>query len=87
MWESLRCHELHSDPAQNDEIISLKDITQAETRIREISGAIMDGYRILVKNGYTEDEMLELRAKSSSANTKVSETPIRPRKSLNYRQE
>jgi ribonuclease HIII len=75
VWESLRCHELHSDPAQNDEIISLKDIAQAETRIREISGAIMDGYRILVKNGYTEDEMLELRAKFSSANTIVFETP------------
>ena len=73
VWESLRCHELHSDPAQDDEIISLKDIAQAETRIREISGAIMDGYRILVKNGYTEDEMLELRAKSSSANTIGSE--------------
>ena len=35
----------------------------------------MDGYRILVKNGYTEDEMLELRAKFSSANTIVFETP------------
>lgn len=57
-WESLRCHELHSDPAQDDEIINLNDITQVENRIGEIASAIMDGYRILVKNGYSESEML-----------------------------
>lgn len=75
VWENLRCHELHSDPAQDDEIINLKDISQAETRIGEIAGAIMDGYRVLVKSGYTEDEMLELRAKSFNANTVASKTP------------
>lgn len=59
VWESIRCHELHSDPAQDDDIINLKDISQVENRIGEISSAIMDGYRILVENGYTESEMLE----------------------------
>lgn len=75
VWENLRCHELHSDPAQDDEIINLKDITQAENRISEIAAAIMDGYRILVKHGYTEDELLTLRAKSPSADAITSGMP------------
>ena len=63
MWEDLRCHELHSDPAQNPQIINLADVQQVENRIGEISSSIMDGYRILVENGYTEAEMLAQREK------------------------
>lgn len=63
-WESIRCHELHSDPAQESEIINLTDIVQVENRIGEISAVIMDGYRVLVKNGYTEEEMLENKKNS-----------------------
>ncbi len=59
VWESIRCHELHADPAQDDDIVNLQDIMQVENRIGEISSAIMDGYRILVKNGYTESEILQ----------------------------
>lgn len=61
IWESLRCHELHSDPAQDDSIINLTDIDQVDNRIGEISGAIIDAYRIIVENGYTEEEMLQNR--------------------------
>lgn len=60
-WESLRCHELHSDPAQDDSIINLTDIEQVDNRIGEISGTIIDAYRIIVENGYTEEEMLKNR--------------------------
>ena len=60
-WESLRCHELHSDPAQDDSIINLTDIDQVDNRIGEISGTIIDAYRIIVENGYTEEEMLKNR--------------------------
>lgn len=60
-WESLRCHELHSDPAQDDSIINLTDIDQVDNRIGEISGTIIDAYRIIVENGYTEEEMLQNR--------------------------
>lgn len=63
-WESIRCHELHSDPAQESDIINLTDIVQAENRVGEISAVIMDGYRVLVKNGYTEEEMLENKKNS-----------------------
>lgn len=66
MWEDLRCHELHSDPAQNPQIINLTDVQQAENRIGEISAAIMDGYRILVANGYTEAEMKALKQNETS---------------------
>lgn len=66
MWEDLRCHELHSDPAKNPQIINLADVQQVENRIGEISSSIMDGYRILVENGYTEAEMLALREKKNS---------------------
>ncbi|GEM_PF-188222 len=67
MWEDLRCHELHSDPAKNPQIINLADVQQVENRIGEISSSIMDGYRILVENGYTEAEMLALREKKTPA--------------------
>ena len=60
-WESLRCHELHSDPAQDDSIINLTDIDQVDNRIGEISGTIIDAYRIIVESGYTEEEMLKNR--------------------------
>lgn len=60
-WESLRCHELHSDPAQDDSIVNLTDIDQVDNRIGEISGTIIDAYRIIVENGYTEEEMLKNR--------------------------
>jgi ribonuclease HIII len=76
VWEDLRCHELHSDPAQNDNIINLTDITQAETRIAEISGAIMDGYRIIVENGYSEDEMLSMQKKTDSSEISVTNNTI-----------
>lgn len=56
-WESIRCHELHSDPAQNDSIINLADINQVENRIGEIAGTIIDAYRIIVENGFSEEEM------------------------------
>lgn len=63
-WESLRCHELHSDPAQDDSIINLTDIEQVDNRIGEISGTIIDAYRIIVENGYTEEEMLKTEINS-----------------------
>lgn len=75
MWEDLRCHELHSDPAQNQRIINLTDIQQAENRVGEISSSILDGYRILVENGYTEAEMLALKEKRSG-DTKNNAQPI-----------
>lgn len=75
IWEDLRCHELHSDPAQNPQIINLFDVQQAENRIGEISSSIIDGYRILVENGYTEAEMLALKEKVS-ADTKNNTQPI-----------
>lgn len=70
IWEDLRCHELHSDPAQNPQIINLFDVQQAENRIGEISSSIIDGYRILVENGYTEAEMLAIKEKVSADTTK-----------------
>jgi len=60
-WESLRCHELHSDPAQEENIVNLTDIDQVDNRIGEISGTIIDAYRIIVENGYTEEEMIKNR--------------------------
>jgi ribonuclease HIII len=76
IWEDLRCHELHSDPVQNPGIVGLRDITQVENRIGEISSAIMDGYRVLVKHGYTEEEMLANRGGRSPSD--VSAKPSDP---------
>ena len=76
VWEDLRCDELHSDPAKNPQIINLTDVQQVENRIGEISAAIMDGYRILVENGYTEAEMQAL--KKNEALSSESETVKSP---------
>lgn len=69
-WESLRCHELHSDPAQDDSIINLTDIEQVDNRIGEISGTIIDAYRIIVENGYAEEEMLKNRDQQKTSLSK-----------------
>lgn len=57
VWKNYRCRELHSDPALENDIVNLNDVNQAENRIRDISAAIMDGYRVLVKNGLTNEDM------------------------------
>ena len=63
-WESIRCHELHSDPAQDDAIVNLADINQVDNRIGEISGTIIDAYRILIEHGFSEEEMRENKRKN-----------------------
>ena len=63
-WESIRCHELHSDPAQDDAIVNLADINQVDNRIGEISGTIIDAYRILIEHGFSEKEMKENMSKN-----------------------
>ena len=65
VWDISRCKELHSDPTQNDKITKLYNITQVENRIGEISSTIMEGYRILIQYGYTEEEMLSQKKTDS----------------------
>lgn len=77
-WESIRCHELHSDPAQNSNISNLDDIQQVENRIGEISAAIMDGFRILVRYGYSEKELFANKVANktnTTSNIEIKEIP------------
>ena len=66
-WEDLRCHELHSDPAQDTQIIDSKNISQIEIKIHTIAGVMTEAYRVLVENGYTEKEYLEINGKKEVA--------------------
>ncbi len=57
-WEGIRCEELHSDPARYDMPGDLLTIDMAEAKIGTVCDAIISAHRIIIKNGYTEEEML-----------------------------
>lgn len=63
VWEGSRCKEMHSDPAAEQDIISVGSLTEAKDRIGEIKSCIKDAYDILVKYGYTD---LDLPQKEST---------------------
>lgn len=64
-WEGIRCEELHSDPARGETSRDLLTIDMAETKIGTVCNAIISAYNIIIKNGYTEEEMLANKAMSS----------------------
>ena len=61
-WEGIRCGELHSDPARNETPSDLLTIDMAEMKIGAVCDAITSAYRIIIINGYTEEEMLVNKA-------------------------
>lgn len=60
-WEGIRCEELHSDPARNALSMDIITIEQAEAKIGAVCNAITSGYNIIIKNGYTEKEMIAMQ--------------------------
>lgn len=60
-WEGIRCEELHSDPARNALSMDIITIEQAEAKIGAVCNAITSGYNIIIKNGYTEKEMVAMQ--------------------------
>lgn len=79
-WEGVRCAELHSDPARNTNIAELKSIETAENKIASVCDSIMQAFRILIKEGYTESEMLA--KKESSDNKKEEATTLSNKKEI-----
>lgn len=73
-WEGIRCGELHSDPAKYDNT-DLLTIDQAETKIGTVCNAITSAYNIIIKGGYTEEEMLEIKSRTYSTGKEVKEIP------------
>ncbi len=73
-WEGIRCGELHSDPAKdiNTDLIT---IDQAEAKIGTVCNAITSAYNIIIKDGYTEEEMLERKSETFSKRKEVKEIP------------
>lgn len=59
--EGIRCEELHSDPARNALSMDIITIEQAEAKIGAVCNAITSGYNIIIKNGYTEKEMVAMQ--------------------------
>ena len=74
-WEGIRCEELHSDPARSEMPGDLLTIDMAETKIGAVCEAIISAHRIIIKNGYTEEEMLANKV-ASSPNKSVSTKEI-----------
>ena len=74
-WEGIRCGELHSDPAKaiNTDLIT---IDQTEVKIGTVCNAITSAYNIIIKEGYTEEEMLERKSETSSKRKEVKEIPL-----------
>lgn len=60
-WEGIRCEELHSDPARNALSMDIITIEQAEAKIGAVCNAITSGYNVIIKNGYTEKEMVAMQ--------------------------
>lgn len=60
-WEGIRCEELHSDPVRNALTMDIITIEQAEAKIGAVCNAITSGYNIIIKNGYTEKEMVAMQ--------------------------
>ena len=59
VWDDLRCHELHSDPARNQSIKDLESIELAENKIGEICACMLNAYRIIIVNGFNDEEILK----------------------------
>lgn len=71
-WEGIRCLEMHSDPVRNIDITELITIEQAEMKIGAVCNAITTAYRVIIKNGFTEEEML---AQKSTATKDIKDIP------------
>ena len=76
-WEGIRCEELHSDPARNEIPGDLLTIDMAEAKIGAVCNAITSAHRIIIKNGYTEEEMLAKKV-ANSPNKPIAEKEIPP---------
>lgn len=71
-WEGIRCEELHSDPARNPSSLDIITVEQAEAKIGAVCNAITSAYNIIIKNGYTEEEMLAHKKAEPIEETKPS---------------
>lgn len=76
-WEGIRCEELHSDPARNAVATDIITVEQAEAKIGAVCNAITSGYNVIIKNGYTEKEMISMQNnKKQNITPSVKELPV-----------
>ncbi|MFQ9738281.1 MAG: hypothetical protein ACLR06_11470 [Christensenellaceae bacterium] len=68
--------EMHSDPARNNDISDLITIEQAEMKIGAVCDAITTAYQVIIKNGYSEEQMLVHKSSVSTSNNEIKEIPI-----------
>lgn len=75
-WEGIRCEELHSDPAKNPRSLDIITVEQAEAKIGAVCNAITSAYNIIIKNGYTEEEMLAHKKTIEETTPAFKELPV-----------
>ena len=75
-WKGIRCEELHSDPARNPRSLDIITVEQAEAKIGAVCNAITSAYNIIIKNGYTEEEMLAHKKTIEETTPAFKELPV-----------
>lgn len=74
-WEGIRCEELHSDPARPADSVDIITVEQAEAKIGAVCTAITYAYQIIVKNGFSEEEMLAQKELINQNKREIKEIP------------
>jgi ribonuclease HIII len=62
IWEGTRCKEMHSDPIGEETILSVDNLQTAIDKVGEIKQCIREAYHIIIKLGYTNNDLKELEA-------------------------
>lgn len=71
IWDGIRCKEMHSDPVAEQGIISVRSLSDAKNRIGEIKSCMKDAYNILVKYGYTDQNLPQKPSTKQSISSAV----------------
>ena len=66
IWEGTRCKEMHSDPIGEEVILSVDNIQTAINRVGEIKECMREAHLIIIKLGYTDEDLQ--REKEDSTN-------------------
>lgn len=72
VWKGSRCKEMHSDPIAEQEIISVPTLEEAIERVGGVKACMKDAYRILVKHGFTAEEVKKSGDTVKAVNTVTS---------------
>jgi ribonuclease HIII len=71
VWEGARCKEMHSDPAENMQILSVNSLANAKDKIGGIKTCMKEAFEILVKFGLTDADIAASTPMKDAATTVI----------------